>query len=87
MACPDDVTRMADMSEKIAQLNAYLRRPIYQDRVNAALRVVFPSTPNVAIASGTVDTLTSKAGINLLTTELRWEMKDRWQNGCRRMIT
>lgn len=56
MACPDDVTKMAEMSEKISQLNVMLRRPIWLDPTSGSLRVVFNATQNVAVTSGTVTT-------------------------------
>ena len=90
MGCPDDVTRMADMAEQITYLDRYLRRVMWIDRANATLRVAFPSAQAVTISSGTVTAVTSmtqKAGIDLGITEIRYEMKGKWNDHVRNRIT
>lgn len=88
MGCPENVQIMSDEAVTANFLQRYLKKPIYFDRRNNALRVIFPSAQLVTLSGtntvATVTTLNQKAGLALEVTELRYEMKDRWQNAVRR---
>lgn len=85
MACPDNVEMMAAMSQKLTFLENYIRRPIWFNRASGALNVT-PVSGTITTVS-TVTSVTQKAGIDLGTTELRWEMKNRWNLAVRGRIS
>lgn len=91
MACPENVATMAEMTEQLNYLTRYLRKPLWLNRADSSLRVSFPSAQLVTLSGtntvATVTSMTQKAGIDLSTTELRWQMKSKWDSHVRSRIS